>query len=286
VSIGGSLVELVGNPADGLAEFAKAAVLAGVGEIPIVGAALTKGYGASKALYEGYKSGGLKGMAMAAGQTAVGEIAGHFPGADSIVAGADGAGLTPWSEKAKERAAAQEGGGGAAGPGAAGAGAAAAAPGHRKLVVDGTVTEVIGAVHGIQTAGSLKWTTLGASTFAIGGSHSTAAVRISRLTMAVSADTAAVTSVKARAAIGRNVKAAHTLRAGGAVKLDAGGEVGVKATGALTLQVGGPLKLDGGTVVFEVGGSSVSVHGGGVTLSSSSITINGKNTHSGKESTG
>ena len=286
VSIGGSLVELVGNPADGLAEFAKAAVLAGVGEIPVVGAALTKGYGAAKALYEGYKAGGIKGMAMAAGQTAVGEIAGNFPGADAIVAGADGAGLTPWSEKAKERAAAQEGGGGGAGPGAAGAGAAAAAPGHRKLNVDGTVTEVIGAVHGIQTAGSLKWTTLGASTFAIGGSHSTAAVRVSRLTMALSADTAAATSVKARNAIGRNVKAAHTLKAGGAVKLDAGGEVGVKATGALTLQVGGPLTLDGGTVVFEVGGSSVSVHGGGVTLSSSSIIINGKNKHSGKESTG
>lgn len=286
VSIGGSLIELVGNPSDGLAEFAKAAVLAGVGEIPVVGAALTKGYGAGKALYQGYKEGGLKGMAMAAGQTAVGEIAGHFPGADAIVAGADGAGLTPWSEKAKERAAAQEGGGGAAGPGAAGAGAAAAAPGHRKLVVDGAVTEVIGAVHGIQTAGSLKWTTLGASTFAIGGSHSTAAVRISRLTMAISADTAAATSVKARSAIGRNVKAAHTLKAGGAVKLDAGAEASVKATGALTLQVGGPLSLDGGTVVFEVGGSSVSVHGGGVTLSSSSITINGKNKHSGKESTG
>ncbi|MEP7123455.1 MAG: type VI secretion system tip protein TssI/VgrG [Byssovorax sp.] len=286
VSIGGSLIELVGNPSDGLAEFAKAAVLAGVGEIPVVGAALTKGYGAAKSLYEGYKAGGLKGMAMAAGQTAVGEIAGHFPGADSIVAGADGAGLTPWSEKAKERAAAQEGGGGAAGPGAAGAGAAAAAPGHRKLVVDGTVTETIGALHGIQTAGALKWTTLGASTFAIGGSHSTAAVRISRLTMAVSADTAAATSVKARASIGRNVKAAHTLRAGGAVKLDAGGEFGVKAAGALTLQVGGPLSLDGGTVVFEVGGSSVSVHGGGVTLSSASITINGANKHSGKESTG
>ncbi len=286
VSIGGSLIELVGNPADGLAEFAKSAALAGVGEIPVVGAALTRGYGATTALYAGYKAGGLKGLAMAAGQTVVGEIAGKFPGADSIVAAADGAGLTPWSEKARERAAAQEGGGGAAGPGAAGAGAAAAAPGHRTLEVDGTVTEVIGAFHGIQTAGALKWSTLGASTFAIGGSHSTAAVRISRLTLAASADTAAATSLKARSAIGRNVKAAHTLKAGGAVKLDAGGEASVKAAGALTLQVGGPLKLDGGTVVFEVGGSSVSVHGGGVTLSSASITIHGKNKHSGKESTG
>jgi type VI secretion system secreted protein VgrG len=188
--------------------------------------------------------------------------------------------------KARERAAAQQAGGGGAGPGAAGAGAAAAAPGHRKLVVDGVVTEIIGAVHGIQTPGSLKWTTLGASSFDVGGSHATSAVRISRLTMASSSDTAASTSIQARSDIGRTVKAAHTLKAGGAVKVDAGGEVGIKATGALTLQVAGAASLDGGTVVFEVPGSSVSVHGGGVTLSSAKITINGKTKHSGKESNG
>ncbi|MEO7330324.1 MAG: type VI secretion system tip protein TssI/VgrG [Minicystis sp.] len=286
VTVGGALIEQVGSPAAGLAEFAKAAVLAGVGEIPIVGAAITKGYSWGTALAQGYKSGGLKRMATAAGQSALGEIAGKIPGGDSIVAAADGAGLTPWSEKAQQRAAQQAEGGGGAGPGAAGAGAAAAAPGHRKLVVDGTVTEAIGALHAIQTPGSLKWSTLGASTFAIGGSHVTSAVRVSRLTMAASADTAAATSMKAKGALGRNVKAAHTLKAGGAVKIGAGGEVGIKASGSLTLQVGGPASLDGGTVVFEVGGSSVSVHGGGVTLSSASITINGANQHAGKESTG
>lgn len=286
VIIGGALIEKVGNPFDGLAEFAKAAVLEGVSQIPLVGAALSKGYSWGTALYEGYRTGGWNGLANAAGQTIAGEVAGQIPGGDAILAAADGAGLTPWSEKAQQRAAEQAAGGGGGGPGAAGAGAAAAAPGHRKLVVDGAVTEVIGAVHGIQTPGSLKWTTLGASTFAVGGSHATSALRISRLTMAGSADTAAATSMTARGALGRNVKTAHTLKAGGALKLDAGAAVGLKASGAMTVQAAGAMSLEGGTVVFEVGGSSVSVHGGGVTFKSAKITINGKNQHSGKESTG
>jgi len=286
VLIGGALIEQVGDPVAGLAEFAKAAVIAGVGEIPVVGAALSKGLSWGNALYQGYKSGGWKGVATAAEQTVAGEIAGQIPGGDAIVAAADGAGLTPWSEKAQQRAAEQAAGGGKEGASAAPAGVPAAAPGHKKLLVDGVVTEVIGAVHAIQTPGSLKWTTLGASSFMVGGSHATSAVRISRLTMAASSDTAAATSIQARSSIGRNVKTAHTLKAGGAVNIDAGGEVGIKATGPLTLHVAGPATFDGGTVVFEVGSSSVSVQGGGLTLTSAEITINGKNQHSGKESTG
>jgi len=288
VSIGANLIELVGNPTSGLEGFAQAAVLAGVGQIPVVGAALSRGYSWGKALGEGYRRGGWSGLGMAVVQTGLGEVAGRIPGGDAIVAAADSAGLTPWSEQARQRAAEQQGGGGAAGPGGAGAGAAAAAPGHRKLVINGAATEVIGAVHAIQTLGALKWTTLGASSFAIGGSHSTAALRISRLTMAASTDTAAATSLRARVGLGRNVKAAHTLRTGGAIKLDAGGDLAVKATGALSIQAGGAITLDGGTVVFDVGNgaSTVSVHGGGLTLESASITINGKTQHTGKEDAG
>ena len=286
VLIGGALLEKVGNPATGLAEFAKAALLEGMSHLGPVGAAVSKGISWGEALYQGYQKGGWAGVVTAAGQTVTNEIAGRFPGADAIVAAADGFGLTPWSEKAQKRAAEQEAGGGASGPGASGASAAVAAPGHRKLEVTGAVTEVIGAFHGIQTPGSLKWTTLGAATFNVGGSHVTSAVRISRLSMITSSDTAAATSIQARNNIGRNVKTAHTLKAGGAVKLDAGGEVGIKAKSSLTVRAGGPMSLEGGTVVFEVGGSSVSVHGGGLTLKSSKITINGKNQHSGKESVG
>jgi type VI secretion system secreted protein VgrG len=286
VTIGANLIEQVGNPATGLAEFAKAAVLSGVGDIPVVGAAISKGYTWGKAIAEGYKNGGWKGAAMAAAQSGLSEIAGHFVGVDSIVAAADGAGWTPWSEKAQKRAAQQAAGGGGAGAGAVGPGAAAAAPGHRKFVVDGAYTEAIGAVHGIQTPGSLKWTCLGASTFAVRGSHATSAVRISRLTMATSSDSAAATSIVTSAAIGRNVKAAHTLTAGGAINMEAGGEVGVTASGSLSVQADGAMSLEGGTVVFSVGDSSVSIHGGGVSLCAPEIKINGQTQHSGKESVG
>jgi type VI secretion system secreted protein VgrG len=286
VLVGAALIEAVGNPASGLGEFVKAAAIAGAGEIPGVGPFLSKGLSWGSALYNGYKSGGWHGVAQAAEQTALGEIAGQIPGGDAIVAAADAAGITPWSEKAQQRAAAQAGGGGGSGPGGASAGAAAAAPGHRNLVIDGVVTEAIGAVHGIQTPGSLKWTTLGAATFDVGASHSTAAVKISRLTMAASADTASATSVTARSKLGRNAKAAHSLSAGGAIEIDASGEVGIKAKGALTVQAGGAMSLEGGTVVFEVPGASVSVHGGGLTLAAPEIVINGKNVHSGKLSSG
>lgn len=285
VAIGGSLFEKVGSPAGGLGEFVKAAAIAGAGEIPVVGPFLSKGATWAGALYNGYKNGGMAGLKEAAGQTAVGEIAGQIPGGDAIVAAADGAGLTPWSEKAKERAAAQEGGGGGTGPGGEGGGAAAAAPGFRKVLVDGAHTEVIGAIHAIQTPGSLKWTTLGASAFDIGGSHTTAAARVHRLTMAASADTASATKVTAKSGLGRNVKTAHTLKAGGAAKIKAGGPVGVKAKGAMSIQVAGAMSVEGGTVVFEVPGASVSVHGGGVTLSAPEVVINGKNVHSGKDTT-
>lgn len=286
VLVGGALIENVGNPVNGLAEFAKAAAIEGMSNIPIVGTALSKATSWGNALYEGYRAGGWQGVANAAGQTVVGEIAGRIPGGDAIVAAADATGITPWSDKAKERAAQQAAGGGGNDPGATGAGAAGAAPGHRKVVVDGTMTEAIGALHAIETPGSIKWTTLGASTFVIGGSHATTAARISRLSMATSSDTASATSVQARKSIGRNVKTAFTLKAGGAVKIDAGLNVGIKATGALDLKVGGAASFEGATVVFEVGGSSLSIHGGGVTLKSAEIIIDGQNKHSGKESVG
>lgn len=286
VLVGGALIENVGNPVQGLAAFAKAAAIEGMSNIPVVGTALSKAASWGNALYEGYKAGGWQGVVTAAGQTAVGEIAGRIPGGDAIVAAADAAGLTPWSDKAKERAAQQQAGGGGSDPGSAGAGAAAAAPGHRKVVVDGAMIETIGALHAIETPGSIKWTTLGASTFAIGGSHATTAARISRLSMITSSDTASATSVQARKSIGRNVKTALTMKTGGAFKIDAGLNVGIKAKGALDLKVGGAASFEGATVVFEVGGSSLSIHGGGVTLRSAQIVIDGKNKHSGKESVG
>lgn len=282
VVVGGALLEQVGNPATGAAAFAESAALAGVSEIPGVGAALSKGYGWGKALAEGYEHGGMKGMMNAVKQQAVGEIAGHIPGADAIVAAADNAGLTPWSQPEPKPEGEQEGGGGTGGLDAVAASAAQAAPGHRKTIVNGAMAETIGAAYTVVTPGSIKWTTLGASSFAVGGSHSTRAVKINRLTAGVSSDTAAAISITTKLAIGRTVTGAMKATIGGALKSNAAGKHDIKAGGPLTINVGGSLKLEGGAVVFAVGGSTVAIHGGGVLFQASSVTVNGKAVQSGK----
>jgi type VI secretion system secreted protein VgrG len=282
VAIGGALLEQVGNPATGAAAFAESAALAGVSEIPGVGAALSKGYGWGKALAEGYEHGGVKGMLNAAGQQAVSEVAGHVPGADAITAAAENAGLTPWSQPPEKEQGEKESGGGTGGMDAVAASAAQAGPGHRKTIVNGAMAESIGAAYTVVTPGSIKWTTLGASSFAVGGSHTTKAVKINRLTAGVSSDAAAALSITTKLAIGRTVTGAMKTTIGGALKSSASGKHDIKAGGPLTINVGGALKIEGGAVVFAVGGSTVAIHGGGVLFQASSITVNGKAVQSGK----
>jgi type VI secretion system secreted protein VgrG len=282
VAVGGALLEQVGNPATGAAAFAEAAALAGVGEIPGVGAALSKGIGWGKALSEAYEHGGMKGAVEALKQQATHELAGHVPGADAIVAAADSAGLTPWSEKAQRRHAEQEGGGGTGGSAGMATTAAQVAPGHRKTIVDGAMVEAIGAAYTVTTPGSIKWTTMGASIFAVGGCHAVRALKINRTTAGVSSDTAARVGITTALAIGRTVTGAMKSTIGGSLQSRAGGKHDIKAGGPLTINVGGSLTLEGGSVVFKVGSSSVAVHGGGVLFRAPSITINGKAVQSGK----
>jgi len=283
VLIGGALLEQVGNPAAGAANFVEAAALSAASNIPVVGSALTRGYSLGQALAEGYRSGGMSGALTALGQQAVGSVAAQIPAGDAIVAGADAAGLTPWSEKAQQARGAAEAGGGTGGPGGAGPGAAQAAPGHRKTMVDGVMAESIGAGHTVTTPGSIRWTTVGVSSFAIGGGHSTSAARISRLTGGISSDTAVSISIQTAKAIGRNVKGALKTSIGGPLTSDAGGSHLIKAGGPLTLKVGGSMTIEGGAVVFAVGGSSlVAVHSGGVLFKATNVTINGKAVQSGK----
>jgi type VI secretion system secreted protein VgrG len=284
VSVGGSLIEIVGNPASGLKNFAQAAVLAGVGQIPHGGEAVAALLGGGKALAEGYAQGGMDGLKLAAGQQAAGLLAGKVPGGDALLAAADGAGHTPWSDKAREAKGQKEKGGGAGGPGGGGAGGAGAAPGHRKTIVDGAMGESIGAVHSITTPGSIKWTSLGVASYAIGGAHATEAVSVGFTTLGASGDTAAAVSLTAAASIGRTVKGAMKTTVGGSLTESAGGKHDVKANGPLSILVGGALSATGGSVVFHVGGSVVAVHGGGVLMKSPSITVNGAATQSGKTS--
>jgi type VI secretion system secreted protein VgrG len=286
VSVGGALIELVGSPKTGLANLADAATLAGMGNIPVVGGFLAAAAGGAKAIAEGYHKGGTKGGLMAAGQTALGLVGDKIPGGDALVAAANGAGLTPWSEKAQQKAAEEEAGGGTGGAAAAGAAAAEAAPGHRKTIVDGAVSETIGGVYSVMTPGSIKWTTLGPSTIAIGGSHVTEAVRVSFVTGGVSADSAAAVSITSGGPIGRNAKTSYTESVGGSLTSSAGGAQVLQAGGAVELQVGGALSIDGGAVVFKAGGASAIVHGGGLLLQASKITVNGAVVHGGSEDVG
>ncbi|UQA63181.1 type VI secretion system Vgr family protein [Polyangium aurulentum] len=282
VLVGGALLEQVGNPVSGAAAFAESAALAGAGHIPVIGTALTRGYSVGKAMVEGYAHGGTSGALMALGQQAVDIAADYVPAGDALVAAADAAGLTPWSDKAQKARGAAEAGGGTGGPGGANASAAQAAPGHRKTIVDGVMTESIGGAYSVTTPGSIKWTTVGPSSFAIGGSHSTRAVRISRLTGGVSSDTAASIAIDAAQSIGRTVAGGMKTSVGGTLKSTAGGEHFIKAGGALAIKVAGSLGLEGSAIVFSVGSSVVAAHSGGILLKASKVTVDGKLVQSGK----
>lgn len=286
VTVGGALLEQVGNPVDGLKNLADEAVLAGVEQIPGIGEVLSTGIEADRALQaikEGYAKGGWSGAFEASGQ-AVSLVAGAIPGGDAIVAAADATGLPPWSDKAQARKAEQTAGGGTGGSSAAGAGAAAAAAGHRKVIVDGVMSEAIVGACASTTPGSINWTCVGAVGIGVGGGHSTKAVAISQLTGGPSSDTCASVSITTAKAIGRTVGALSTTIAG-SLKSSAGGPHNIKAKGNLTFDVGGAMTVKGGSVVFQVGSNVVVAHGGGVVLKASKIVLNGKNKQSGKATT-
>src|SRR5262249_46299263 len=149
------LLEKVGDPVTGLIGLGKAAALDALGSVrklphwagPVAGVALS----ADEAFVKG---GGLDGRgtdgAEAAGYAALKGVldygAAHVPGADAVVAAAEGAGQAPWmpseAERTKKPNAAA--GGDAGGATAAAAGPAGAGAGHRVTKIDGTMTEMIG----------------------------------------------------------------------------------------------------------------------------------------------
>ncbi|AKT40737.1 type VI secretion system Vgr family protein [Chondromyces crocatus] len=285
VLIGGALVEQVGNPVTGVCEFAVAAAIEGSSAIPFVGPFLSPAADIGKSVYDGYRDNKEQGALLALARSGVSLGVGKLPGGDAIVAAADAAGLTPWSERALQAKGAAAAGGGGSGAAAQGASGVAIGPGHRKTIVDGVMFEGIGALCAMATPGSIKWTSLGASSISVGGSHSTKAVKISRTTGGISSDTAAAIHMKAAQVIGRTISGAANLSVAGALKSKAGGEHHIKAGGALTIQAGGSIELKGSNVVFQVGGSIVAVHGGGVTLKASKVVVNGKAVQSKKAST-
>jgi type VI secretion system secreted protein VgrG len=273
VMVGGALLEKVGNPVAGAAAFAKSAALAGVGQLGVAGMVVSQAGGLAMAVHEG----GWKGGAMAA----VGMAAGMVPGADAVVAAVTSpAPPQTWQEQQAAGGSAVAGGGAGAAESDSGA-AKGPGPGHRITVVKGPYSELIGGTCGVVTPGSIQWTTVGASTIAVGGSHSTKTLSHNTTTLGASTETVGSLDIKASASIVREVKGALNTTIAGALTSKAGGKHTIKVGGALTIKVGGSLTFKGANVSFICGGACVSSSPGGVLIEAGTITITGTTTQSG-----
>ena len=173
VSIGAALIENVGNPASGALNLAKAGLLAGAGALGTVGKVFAAAAPIVQAGIQGAQQGGAAGAAKGVGMGLLSMVAGSVPFGDDVMAAVtSAAGPAPWKESHEARGAVAAGGG--AGGGASDAsGAAGPGPGHRNTEVNGGLMEVIGALYGITTPGSISWSTKGAATYLVSASHST-----------------------------------------------------------------------------------------------------------------
>lgn len=285
VAIGGALLEQVGNPASGAANLAFSAGLAGVGAIGRAGGLFAGAAGLAKGAWDAGKQGGAKGAAAAVGMGLAGMAAGMVPGGDVVFAAVQGAAApAPWDE-AKEAPGAQEGGGGAGGGGSGAGGPAGPGPGHRNTVVRGAMTESIGALYSVTTPGPISWSTAGASTILIGGSHNTNTAKASYTVAGASSETVGCLQIRSKGPIERTVKGASSTSVAGSLTSSATGSHAIKAGGAVTLKVGGSLTMSGAHVTFECGGSKLSSSPGGLLIEAAVIKIlkaskqSGKTTH-------
>jgi type VI secretion system secreted protein VgrG len=296
VLIGGALLEKVGNPVDGAIAFARAAAVTvatmGAGKalekIAKYGPTLEKlaGYAGHVvapgiAAVDGGLHDGEKGAALAGAQAVLGQI----PGADAIMAAVQGSGQAPWDTPEEKKKGEAAPGGGAAAPGAAADGAAGAAPGHRVHKIGASMTELIGGPHAVMTPGMIRWTTLGASTYLVGGDHNIKALDVSTRTAGASVDVGASLRITVAADIARVVRTGLSRTISGAMSVTAGKDFRLKAGAALRVKVGGALSAKGSVVLFKCGGSTFAATPGGVLIKAPTITINGQVVQKGKAST-
>ena len=144
------------------------------------------------------------------------------------------------------------------------------------------MTEMIGGGHTVITPGSIGWTTTGVSTIVIGGSQTSKTVAANLKVLGANTEQSGSRKVVTKAELKRDIKGAMTTQVGGSLKCEAGGTAGFKSAASISVTVGGSLTVDGASVVFKVGGSQVSVGGGGVEIVASEITITGKSKQSSK----
>ena len=282
VLVGAACLEKVGNPVAGAKALAKAAALQGAGALGKVGGVIAAAAPIVEAGYDGYQKGGLSGMAKAAGgagiELATNKALGGVPGASELLGAIREAAPAPWAEK-KGAAGAQAAGGGAAGASDT-EGPAGPGPGYRNTSANGAYTELVGAAVGMVSPGTVGWTTLGVSTFLVGGSHAIKAGMAGSRTLGVASDTVGSFKITTAAGITRDVKGPINTTIAGSLNSKAGGEHSIKAGAALSIKVGGAMKLKASTVTFVVGGSKVSTSPAGVLLEAGTITITGASTQS------
>jgi type VI secretion system secreted protein VgrG len=299
VVVGGALLEQVGNPVQGAIHLGVSALTTALsfaaGGDSALGKALEAGlkYGAGVVLNTAintalaYNDGGEEAAkdALAAGlqegvMHAASELT-HLPGLDALETAVKSAlpafkGPPEVAKKAGKPVGATTGdatqaGGGQGGPG----------PGHRVNMVNGAMTEAIGGPHVYATPGLNKWTTVGACTIVVGGSHNIRAAKVSSRTAGALEDASGSLNITAGAAIVRKAKASVSRNISGAMSWKAGGIIAAHGSSA-SLSVGGALKAKGSNVVFVCGGSVFAVTPGGVVLKSSSVTFNGVTVSTGK----
>ncbi|MBI4956340.1 MAG: type VI secretion system tip protein VgrG [Myxococcales bacterium] len=280
VIVGAACLEKVGNPVTGLKNLAVSAALAGAGQLGTAGAMLGRAATLAQAGYQGYQSGGLRGALGGVASAGLGMAADLVPGGGALLGAVTEACPPPWAERPAG------GGSDAAGGGAAGAsdttGPAGAGPGHRNNAVKGAFTELVGGRYGVVTPGSIGWTSIGASTLVIGGSHGVRANTTGQRIAGLSSDTLGALKIKTKTTITRTIKGALSTTIAGALRSSAGGKHSIKAGASLKIDVGGTLTLEGSHVSFIVGGSKVSTSPGGLLIEASTITVTGATKQSAK----
>jgi type VI secretion system secreted protein VgrG len=292
VTVGGALLEKIGNPVTGALNLGVNAALAGAGalgqRLGPVGQTLTNvattaagiGWGMVQAATapgagpNAARDAGIRGV--------LGAAAGHVPGGSALMSSLTGGGRTlPW-EHPPERPGAAAAGGGAGGGASDSSAAAGPGPGHRNEVVKGPYTECIGGAHVVTTPGNINWQTTGASAITVGGSHTMKAVTVGVRVLGAYEENLGSLKVKSGSFIGRDVKGPVITNVAGTLKINAdGGVYSMKAGSKITLQAAGPLQCEGGVVVFVVGHSVVAASPGGVLVKAGTIKINGPTKQSG-----
>lgn len=281
VMVGGAVMEQVGNPVKGVVQLGIAGALSGIGSAGGWGQVASMVGGVVKSGVEGYLDGGLEGALKGAGMGVLGLGAGLLPGGDALLATAQGAiAPAPWGDPPPP-AGSQEAGGGTSG-GSDGSGAKGPGPGYRNTNVRGTMMEMIGGLHTSITPGGMNWNTVGASSFLIGGSHSTKARKAAIKVAGASNELSGNLLIKTDGNIVREVKGVLTTNVAGTRKVKSGDAYKLEAGVSLDLTIGGSLKLDGSRVTFIVGGSVINVSSAGVVIDAPTVIITGKSKQQGK----